>query len=384
MSSQTAKTLLLVDDNAINLKILQHTLKDTSFIFMTAENGEEALEQVAKQIPDLILLDIMMPVLDGYETLARLKEDKKTAHIPVIFITGLNDSDSKVKGLTAGANDFVSKPFNASELLARVNTQLRLKELLEQTKQQNEAILNDLRSAKKIQNALLPEVFPQSKKVSFAAIYSPCTQVGGDLYDVFRINDHLLGMYICDVCGHGVSAAMITVFMKQAIQTYITQKDTSQGLSPGELLMHINKNFIKGEFHGFHATIFFMVINEETNELKYSSCGHERLYISGSNGGIREIGKNSLAIGWDEDAQFMDCSETLKVDDRITLYTDGIIESMNSQEEQWGKTRLTDYIKKHHDLPLKEYVSTLLEEVENFTGKKEQDDDIAILAVGLR
>ena len=372
-------TILLVDDNALNLKLLQHSLRDQGFHFQTAQNGKLALESIEKQKPELILLDIMMPVMDGYQTLNVIRKNPETKDIPVIFITGLTDSESKVKGLTLGANDFVTKPFNTPELIARVSTQLRLKRLVEEVKEQTEEILNDLKSAQKIQNALLPRVFPSSSVLSFNSLYSPCNQVGGDLYDVFRIDEDHIGLYICDVSGHGVSAAMITVFIKQSIHTILLQEENTKELSPAKILSKINENFINEDFEGFHATISLLIINERTKEFTSSSAGHDKTYISNNKGEVREVGESALAIGWFEHADFIDIKETLHSGDRVTLYTDGVFEALNNADEQWGKKRLLDYISKNHDTPLTEYASNLLKEVEGFCGNKELNDDLAIL-----
>jgi len=377
--------ILLVDDSPLNLKLLEHTLKQHQFQTNLANHGQEALDMVAETDYDLILLDIMMPILDGFGVMAELRKGEKTKDIPVIFITAMNDSEAKVKGLNLGANDFITKPFNASELVARVRTQLRLKFLNERIKKQHNSMLKDLSSAQKIQKSLLPTNYPESEALSFAATYVPCTQVGGDLYDVFRIDDDHLGLYICDVSGHGVAAAMITVFIKQTFDTYIEQMSSPERLSPMKTMEKINNAFSEEDFEEYYATIFYAVINEKTLEMKYSCAAHNgRPFIVKEKDQIVEIGHNALAVGWFKDAEFQEETVSLTSGEKILFYTDGIFEAADTEDKIWGLNSFKEFTLASHFLQPDAFCDKLLKTLEAYTGRTEQEDDIALLIVNVK
>ncbi len=149
-TQKESAVILMVDDNAINLQTLQQTLEGKGYHLLAARNGEEALRIAAKAQPDLILLDIMMPGIDGYETCARLKSDEKTRNSVVIFLSALQSTEEKVRGLSLGAMDFITKPFDPDEIIARVSVQLEVhqkqKQLLEQNRELARALKKNLQT----------------------------------------------------------------------------------------------------------------------------------------------------------------------------------------------------------------------------------------------
>ncbi len=372
-------TILIVDDSPLNTTLLNQALKQQKFQTLIATNGVEALQMVEEHACDLLLLDIIMPEMDGYECLRRLRASGKTKEIPVIFLTALNDTDAKVKGLNLGANDFVSKPFNVSELLARVSTQIRLKEMNLQIKQQHEVLLKELEAARKIQQALLPEHFPSVKRVHFGAKYIPSERVGGDLYDVFPIDEKHIGFYICDVSGHGVSAAMITVFVKQRITTNI--QEMKESLSPSKILGLVNESLVAEHFQDLYATIFFGILNVETLEMCWSSAAHHATpALVHADGTSEWLHAESVAVGWFPDMVYPEEKLMLKPGDRLTLYTDGIIEARNKENEFYGLERTLDVIRKYKNDSIDKFATVLCYEVARFSKRLNQEDDIALLA----
>ena len=279
--SQQLGKILLVEDNPNNLSMLVDGLSPYGFELSVAPDGETALEQSRTYPPDLILLDIMMPGMDGFETCARLKENENTKDIPVIFMTALSDNHSRVKGFSVGAVDYVTKPLQLEEVVARVNIhlkiralQLQLEETISNLRQEvgerkraeeaareamllsdkaNEQMRNDLAAAARVQHALLPASPPVIPGVSFAWIYQPCAAVGGDSLNVFQLNDHQVGMYVLDVTGHGVSASLLSVTLTHVLipqrdpSRLISQTDLLEGVgalsSPAEVATRLNRMF---------------------------------------------------------------------------------------------------------------------------------------------
>jgi DNA-binding response OmpR family regulator len=148
---QEQPVILIVDDNTINLQLLHETLDGQGYQLLAARSGEEALRIARKATPDLILLDIMMPGIDGYETCARLKADDVTRNSVVIFLTALQSTEEKVRGLSMGAMDFITKPFDPEEIIARVSIQLenhlKHRELIKQNQRLSEKLATSLQSA---------------------------------------------------------------------------------------------------------------------------------------------------------------------------------------------------------------------------------------------
>ena len=199
--------ILIVDDVVSNVLLLKVLLKNEKFKTVTASDGLEAIQQAEKELPDLILLDVMMPQMDGFETAMHLKNNPTTAGIPIIFLTALNSTQDIVKGFQAGANDFITKPFNKEELLVRVNHQISLvaakKLILERTEELRKTIVgrdklysviaHDLRSPlASIKMVLNMMVLGLSEDVIGKEMYQMLQMVNHSTEDVFSLLDNLL------------------------------------------------------------------------------------------------------------------------------------------------------------------------------------------------
>ncbi len=237
--------ILLVDDNPVILELLTLYLEGYGFQLSVATDGETALKQSQLDPPTLILLDVMMPGMDGFATCRSLKAHENTKDIPVIFMTSLSDTESKIKGFAVGAVDYVEKPIQQQELLVRVTTHLkignlrqklegtvatlqqevaerkrveqRLREVMQATRTANERMRKDLEAAARVQQALLPESFPVIQGASVEWAYRPCAELGGDSLNVFQLDEHHMGLYVLDVSGHGVPASLLSVTLSRVL-----------------------------------------------------------------------------------------------------------------------------------------------------------------------
>jgi len=216
--------IFIVDDNLINRKLLAEILKKDGYELLEAEDGEEAIELAFKEMPDLILLDIMMPKKDGYEVCAELKGNDRTANIPIIFLSAKTLTEDKIKGLDLGGADYVTKPFDRGEVLARVRAQLKIaslaKEVINANKEllkKQEALDEDLKAAAGIQRSLLPQGPPDADIVDVAWQFMPCEKIGGDIFNIVRLDEIHWGIYMLDVSGHGVPSALVAVSASQIL-----------------------------------------------------------------------------------------------------------------------------------------------------------------------
>src|SRR5271170_7432821 len=213
------KIVLVVDDAPTNIQIVKSILKDLYGI-RVATSGAKALELAkATPRPDLILLDVMMAEMDGYEVCTQLKLDPETRDVPVIFLTGQTRVDEETRGFEVGAVDYIHKPFSPAVVKARVQTHLMLRGIREQLAQQLLTIQKELETARQIQLSILPSEIPKIEGLDIAARYIPMTSVAGDFYDFIVVDEKHIGILVADVSGHGMPAALIASMLKIALST---------------------------------------------------------------------------------------------------------------------------------------------------------------------
>src|SRR6476619_106295 len=197
-SGEEKRTILLVDDTPANIQIAREILKDT-YKTRVATSGAKALELVkVAPAPDLILLDVEMPEMDGYEVCARLKADADTREIPLIFLTGKTEAEDETRGFSAGAVDYIHKPFSPAVVKARVQTHLALREVREQLARRLSALQHEMEMARRIQLSILPREVPPVAGVDIAARYVPMTSVAGDFYDFIQVDEKRFGALVAD------------------------------------------------------------------------------------------------------------------------------------------------------------------------------------------
>src|SRR5262252_3518368 len=209
--------LLLVDDDPENIEIVNSILGE-KYEIRVAKNGVKALELAnTEPTPGLILLDVIMPHMDGYEACKHLKEDAKTRDIPVIFLTGKTDVADETRGFEVGAVDYIHKPFSPPVVKARVRTHLMLREAREELSRQLVAINNELEMARQIQLSILPHEIPTVPGLEITARYVPMSSVAGDFYDFILVDSERVGLLVADVSGHGLPAALIASMLQMAL-----------------------------------------------------------------------------------------------------------------------------------------------------------------------
>src|SRR5215467_11848826 len=230
------KTILLVDDAPSNIQVANSILKDT-YKIRIATSGAKALELAnAMPVPDLILLDVMMPEMDGYEVCIRLKEKSQTRDIPVIFLTGQTEIEDETRGFEVGAVDYIHKPFSPAIVKARVQTHLTLRGIREQLAQQLQIIQKELETARLIQLSILPSEIPKIEGLDIAARYIPMTSVAGDFYDFIVVDEKHIGILVADVSGHGMPAALVASMLKIALSA-----QEAHAADPAQVLLGLNR-----------------------------------------------------------------------------------------------------------------------------------------------
>lgn len=386
LENRNRHIVLIVDDEPGNLTILNELLKD-SYTIRVANSGERALELVAAgKLPDLILLDVVMSGINGYEVCSRLKQDPLSSHIPVIFLSGRNETDEIVRGFKAGAVDYVTKPFQPEELLTRVETQLALLETKKELQNTNAVLLRrnmeieqGMETARSLQRNLLPGKKLQAEGVSAHFCYIPMDLVGGDFYD-YRYDQNRIELLIADVSGHGLPGALFSTVAKVVFETI---EDRS---SPGQVLARLNRVMCQYTVESHFITAVFCVLDLEQRIMRYSSAGHCPLLLHRRKGGdVQELKTPGLPLGVFEQVGYDEQEVALQSDDRLLIYTDGVIEceQAGNPEEQWGMERFTGFIRENAGHQPEQFVFNLINVLTGFSGRGSFPDDITLGVVDI-
>jgi len=393
-STDAAETVLIVDDHAVNRQLLAAILRKAGYRLLEAMDGDTALELVERAAPDLILLDIMMPGKDGYAVCEALKRGPH-APIPVIFLSALTDVPNKVKGLELGAVDYITKPFDRTEVLARVRSHLKIQRLTREVLAANRALVEkqaaldaDLRAAAGIQRSLIPQHPPAIASVRVAWRFLPCDRIGGDVFNLYSLDPHHLAIYVVDVSGHGVPAAMVTVSVSQSLsaQTGYTVRrpatDDAAALiaTPTDVLEELEREYPLERFEKFF-TISYLVLDHVTGVLQHSRAGHPPPVIVRADGTVDVLEAGGTIIGLGTDLPFEEETRQLAPGDRIYLYTDGIVECLDDAGELFGEQRLSDLLRDSRHLPLDDTCERLIAALRQFGAQRPFEDDVTLLAL---
>jgi phosphoserine phosphatase RsbU/P len=376
------KLILIVDDTPLNIGVISGALKD-SYKTKVATNGKKALALASADVkPDLILLDVMMPSMDGYEVCSRLKADAATSEIPVIFLTGQTSAEDETRGFEVGAVDYVHKPFSPAVVKARVRSHILLREARAQLAAQLLALNNELEMARQIQLSILPHSIPQPPGLEIAARFFPMTSLAGDFYDFLQIDDKHIGILIADVSGHGLPSALIA----SMIQVALTGQ-AGHASEPAKVLAGLNRALC-GKFTLNFVTAAYVYVDVEKNLMRYAGAGHPPvLQWRNSTGKTSKVLENGLVLGIFEEATYEALEFPLEVGDRYVLYTDGVPEAANPSEEQFGVDRLMRFIENNMHLGADQFVETFLTELSRWSGQtaeQGQQDDITLLVVDFK
>lgn len=380
-----AGRILVVDDNESNRDVLSRRLRRGGYVVEVAVDGREALEAIAAGEFDLILLDIMMPEMNGYEVLERLKADEALRHIPVLMISAVDDVDSVVRCIELGADDYLPKPFNPTLLRARVQSSLARKRLYDSERRYARSLARELEIGREIQMGFLPSELPQPEGWDIAARFEPARQVAGDFYDVFEMPGNRVGLVVADVCGKGVGAALFMALFRSLIRAYADRASVSPA-SPaiGILVEAINatNGYIRSVHRSAHmfASVFFGILEASTGRLHYVNAGHLPPIVIGSNAELRRLLPSGPAIGLMSGTVF-DVHQTRLYEGEILLgYTDGVTEARDAEGGFFDEDRLLELL----SLPsttAADLLDRIEKSVSTFTGAASPSDDLTLLSV---
>ena len=320
--------LLVVDDNEMNRDMLSRKLEREGFSVDVAADGRQALEVIRKTPFDLVLLDIMMPELDGYEVLERMKADPQLRHIPVIMISALDELESVVRCIEIGAEDYLPKPFNPTLLRARIGACLEKKQLRDQEQRTYQALVEsqkhlaaELAEAAEYVKSLLPP--PLNGEINAESRFIPSTQLGGDAFGYHWLDPEHFAMYLLDVCGHGVGAALLSISVMNVLRSQSLAADFRQ---PGAVLAALNDAFQMDNQNNMYFTIWYGVFNKTNRILTYSSGGHPPSVLISDHRPPLQLRTEGMVIGSMPGVQFQTAQCPLPPDGRLFIFSDGTYE----------------------------------------------------------
>jgi sigma-B regulation protein RsbU (phosphoserine phosphatase) len=326
--------IMVVDDVEVNRDLLSRRLQRMGHVVTTANDGQEALDLTRDPSWDLIMLDVMMPVLDGIGALTALKASEATRHIPVIMISANTELETVVKCIELGAEDYLPKPFDPVLLRARVGASLEKKRLRDREQARSRRMQKELEVGARIQRDFLPESLPTVPGYEFAARFEPAREVGGDFYDAFRLPDGAVALVLGDVCDKGVGAALFMALFRSLIRAVSASQIGSHTVEMLEQrVLHavtVTNDYIANT-HGranMFATLFVGALDPATGTIAYVNGGHEPPRVVRANGTVRTmLPPTGPAVGMLPEIPFTAGTIVLQPGETLLVLTDGITES---------------------------------------------------------
>lgn len=375
--------LLIVDDLEVNRDLLARRVRKLGHTVAFAENGREALERLAAETIDLVLLDITMPDMDGYEALSRMKSDPALAHIPVVMVTAIDGVESVVRCLEMGADDYVTKPFNPVVLRARIESSLAKKRAADLTQKLLQALSREMAIAQRIQLGFLPDKMPVLAGWGIAASCVPAKQVSGDFFDALVLPSGNLAFTVADVCDKGVGAALYMALFRSLLRAIACEGGADE--APGDTLRRtvaFTNDYI-ATVHGrenMFATVFTAILDPASGRMDYINAGHDAPMIRrGDSSELQRLPPDGLAVGMMQGIVHEVRTIELKPGDALFAYSDGLTEAIGAGGP-FGEERVTEALLGAGS-DAAALIAGIGAELATHVGDNEQHDDVTMFCL---
>ena len=398
---QKAVKVLLIEDNPGDARLIRVMLADaagSAFDVEHVDRLERGIKKLEEKGADVVLVDLSLPDSHGLETFTQLHA--RASHTPIVVLSGLDDTTLAVQAVHEGAQDYLIKGQVNGQLLARAmryaierkRLTLQLREYTEELRSKNALLEADLNMAREIQQIFLPHQYPTFPRgvpptrsaLRFSHRYLPAAAVGGDFFDIFALTDTAAGVLICDVMGHGMRAALVTAIMRGLVEELMPSAGDA-----GRFLTEINRSLhaiLRRTRDPFLATAFYLIADIEARELRFANAGHPSpLLVQRKTGEVLRLKDidphHGPALGLFEKSVYPTCHCPLGAKDLVLLFTDGLFEADNEEQEEFGNERLLDAVQRRSEMGVQRLLDELLEEVKRFARAKEFDDDVCLVGV---
>jgi len=392
--------VLIAEDDLVSRTVLRKTLERWGHEVLAAPDGVQAWAAFQRETFPVVISDWMMPGLDGLELVRRIRNYHQNGYVYTILLTARAQKEDLVAGMDAGADDFVTKPFDAAELHARLRAGERILSLEhslasrnQQLEAANDRMRHDLRAAAQIQKSLLPQRLPEIAGLDFAWAFRPCDELAGDVLNVFRLDENHVALYVLDVSSHGVPAALLAVTLSRILsplmhQSHLLKQRCSKSkrgyriVPPREVGSQLNRQFPMDPANGQYFTLLYGLLDLTTREFSYVQAGHPGPALHDAATGRSAVLEGSgLPIGFVEDTTYWEGKRKLAVNDRLYLYSDGVLEACNPAGEQFGEERFLEAIEESASAPLKQSVAFVEKRLADWCGAAAFRDDVSLLAL---
>ena len=390
--------ILIAEDERITRRKIQRHLEKWEHEVIAVEDGAIAWNILQEQEIPIVITDWVMPEMDGLALVRKIRSKVNAHYTYIILLTSKSEKVDIVEGMEAGADDFLSKPFDQNELNVRLRAGIRIIELEQNLDQRNQELLsantrmkNDLDAAASLQQSLLPTSLPDIAGIKVAWGYQPCDELAGDILNVIPLDEQHIGIYVADVSGHGVPAALLSVTINRIMDaekgrtTLLMRQDVQNEegkiVTPAEVAAKLNNQFQMAKLNQKYFTLCYGVLNIDTLELQYVPAGHPPIIKISQDGEVEQLPGRNFAIGWFPDITYEQQVVQLKKGDRIYLYSDGIPEAMNTESELFTNERLLNFLLQKREQSLKQSVAALIDTILEWSPSGQPKDDISILAI---
>jgi sigma-B regulation protein RsbU (phosphoserine phosphatase) len=391
--------ILIAEDERITRATLVRQLEGWGHSVIAAEDGEKAWEHFKAGGFDIVVTDWEMPFLSGLELVTRIRESAAAAYVYVLMLTSRTDKSDIVSGIEAGADDFVSKPFDREELRVRLLAGERIVRLERALNRQNaelrdanQRIHDGLRSAARVQQAMLPRKAIDNARVRAAWTYVPTDELGGDAIGLELVGDRYLVAYVLDVSGHGVPAALLSVTAMHALARagegaalfpgHQNGGDLGPVQPPARTVAELNRRFCASDNDGRFLTMLLFVMDTHSGRATFARAGHPLPVLVRAGAVVPLSDDGGLPLGIFATGGYQDVALKLQQGDRFFLYSDGFVEQARPADGmEFGEERLHSLLVSLADTPLPQLVTRAVDALAEWAGEKQFKDDVSLVVI---
>ncbi|HEX6159390.1 MAG TPA: fused response regulator/phosphatase [Thermoanaerobaculia bacterium] len=370
--------IVIIDDNDNDAQVTRRFLERRGYDAIPALSGEEGLRLAGQIVPDAVIVDYRMPVMDGFEVTRRLKSDPELQTIPVLMLTGSDSSHHIVEGLGAGADDYVTKGSETEVIVARLSALLRVKAYQDQLRRMNQQMTRDLQIARRVQEALVPQKSFATARIEVRSAYIPSEVLSGDFYDYFA-QDEQTYIFVADVSGHGLPSAILVSLLKSYIHT-----EAAAEPSLADFMAHLNEFLFSVSLPTQFATAQLFRIGSD-RRLFYANAAHPGFLLHRR--GTHEtvvVEQPSNLLGALPRMTFEEYSLDVATGDTLFIYTDGLTDRRNAAGEFYSIERVMKLLAETAEADLTAVYDAIYADVSNFAATEEFKDDIAFVVTRFR
>jgi sigma-B regulation protein RsbU (phosphoserine phosphatase) len=398
----------VVEDTAFSRVLIANQLRSLNYEVLEAENGRQAWKMLKENDINMVVTDWMMPEMDGIELCEKIRKFLASSYIYIILLTAKKERQDFIQGMAAGADDFMSKPYDPMELEMKIRAgervlsyERKLKDrnaelavAMEELDQAYRVIKQNLNLAARFQKSLVPPKDEQVGPLSFHSFWQPCEIVAGDYFNYFPYSDRYVCFYLLDVAGHGIPAAMLSFTLSHVLSPLhesvpsLTSADTDVSAShlflnftdPQKVAQDLNHIFQDRSDGEQYFTMIYGVLDLKEQRIRFTQAGHPPMIHLPKNKEALPVGDGGFPMGLFNDVTFDSHEFEIGPGDRIFLYSDGITSVMNPQREPYSMHRFLDFLNKNREKNLDTLLNSLSYELDLWRGSEEFDDDLSILA----